>query len=627
MVKPPQIKAQKKAKILSPIEAYIKDLLLVRLDMKNINFVLNQILCLPWNDDVSDYGVLVVKYMLKTCRKGRYKSINAIALLAGKLKKHKSELVARLIDAVFEELQFILENPNIRDQQRAITYAKLLGELHIQMLVPVQAVIDELYHFINFDHDIPKNLYNVSSEQSAAPSISSSLLKKSSLDITQPILENEEMELEDESDGVDESKSDAIEEQVAPIGVSSHSIYDPRVPSSLDPPSAVFRIKLICTLLDCSASSLVSVATVSLVNNFLSAFQRYVFIKQTLPTDIEFSLLDTFDILESRFRALKKGSAKSSSIIRYDCWLDAHNAVITVEKATSRINERTDHRLLAQAGINSIPPDGDEGVIDEYVPLDDDDDDDDDDESFDNSVDTAEEDDISIEESEEEDSEEDRSLIDDEKNDDESIGDRDEEDEINAQEKYMWQMEDEAFEREIRMLTMEAIEKGKVSARTTAVSKVSDSMPAASQFNRKKQTQDIQNDDVGTNALALSGNDGISFQLIKRGNKGKAETKSFIIPKDTNLAKIATTRDTAADREHDMLKARVLQYEKESESTRSGDVYFDQPKVNEVRNRTLRSYDIDDEFGKTSLRSGPGRGRGNMYGGRGSLSGRGLKHF
>jgi regulator of nonsense transcripts 2 len=191
----------------------------------------------------------------------------------------------------------------------------------------------------------------------------------------------------------------------------------------------------------------------------------------------------------------------------------------------------------------------------------------------------------------------------------------------------MWQMEDEAFEREIRMLTMEAIEKGKVSARTTAVSKVSDSMPAASQFNRKKQTQDIQNDDVGTNALALSGNDGISFQLIKRGNKGKAETKSFIIPKDTNLAKIATTRDTAADREHDMLKARVLQYEKESESTRSGDVYFDQPKVNEVRNRTLRSYDIDDEFGKTSLRSGPGRGRGNMYGGRGSLSGRGLKHF
>jgi regulator of nonsense transcripts 2 len=397
MVKPPQIKAQKKAKILSPIEAYIKDLLLVRLDMKNINFVLNQILCLPWNDDVSDYGVLVVKYMLKTCRKGRYKSINAIALLAGKLKKHKSELVARLIDAVFEELQFILENPNIRDQQRAITYAKLLGELHIQMLVPVQAVIDELYHFINFDHDIPKNLYNVSSEQSAAPSISSSLLKKSSLDITQPILENEEMELEDESDGVDESKSDAIEEQVAPIGVSSHSIYDPRVPSSLDPPSAVFRIKLICTLLDCSASSLVSVATVSLVNNFLSAFQRYVFIKQTLPTDIEFSLLDTFDILESRFRALKKGSAKSSSIIRYDCWLDAHNAVITVEKATSRINERTDHRLLAQAGINSIPPDGDEGVIDEYVPLDDDDDDDDDDESFDNSVDTAEEDYISIE--------------------------------------------------------------------------------------------------------------------------------------------------------------------------------------------------------------------------------------
>lgn len=93
MVKPPQIKTQKKAKILSPIEAYIKDLLLVRLDMKNINFVSNQILCLPWNDEVSDYGFLVVKYMLKTCRKGRYKSINAIALLAGKLKNIKMNLL------------------------------------------------------------------------------------------------------------------------------------------------------------------------------------------------------------------------------------------------------------------------------------------------------------------------------------------------------------------------------------------------------------------------------------------------------------------------------------------------------------------------------------------------------
>jgi IS5 family transposase len=599
--------------------------LLVRLDRDNINFVSNQILRLSWNDEAFDFGFLVVKYMLKTCRKGRYKSINAIASLAGKLKKHKSELIARLIDTVLEELQFILEKPSIRDQQRAITYAKLLGELHTQMLIPVQTIIDELYHFINFGHDIPKDLYNVSSEHTIAPSISSSLLKKSSLGITQPIKEDEEMEEEDECDAMGEIQSDVIVDHPSPIGVSLHSVYDPRVPSALDPPSAVFRIKLICTLLDSSAPSLVSTTTATLVNNFLTAFQRYLFIKQTLPTDIEFSLLDTFDILESRFRSLKKGSSKSSSITRYECWLDAHNAVIAIEEAAIKVNERTDLRLLAQAGMKTTLTDDDEGVLDEDVPSEDDD-------SYGNSVDTAEDDDISIDESEEEDyededSEEDESQIANDESDDESVRDRDEEDEITAQEEYMRQMEDEAFEREIRMLTMEAIEKGKVSARTTAISKVSDSMPAASQFNRKKQSQDSQNDNTETNALALTGNDGIPFQLIKRGNKGKAETKSFIIPKDTNLAKIATTKDTAADRERDMLKARVLQYEKESESTRSGDVYFDQPKVKDVRNRTLRSYDIDDEFGRTSFRPGRGGGRGTMYGGRGSPSGRGLKHF
>merc|ERR1712032_581184 len=56
----------------------------------------------------------------------------------------------------------------------------------------------------------------------------------------------------------------------------------------------------------------------------------------------------------------------------------------------------------------------------------------------------------------------------------------DEEDEIDeaeAEAAYMRQLEDEAFESEIRKLTLDAIEKGKVSAKTGAGNKVSAQMP------------------------------------------------------------------------------------------------------------------------------------------------------
>jgi hypothetical protein len=44
-------------------------------------------------------------------------------------------------------------------------------------------------------------------------------------------------------------------EQQQPVAVSEHSMYDPRVPSEVDPPNAAYRIKLVCTLLEVSAHS------------------------------------------------------------------------------------------------------------------------------------------------------------------------------------------------------------------------------------------------------------------------------------------------------------------------------------------------------------------------------------
>merc|ERR1712176_1006825 len=139
---------------------------------------------------------------------------------------------------------------------------------------------------------------------------------------------------------------------------------------------------------------------------------------------------------------------------------------------------------------------------------------------------------------------------------------------------------------------MDALEKGKSTSRG---GKVSDTMVSGSQFIKKKQ-----HDTAVSNMpnFALGGMEGVSFNLLKKGNKGKMEAKQFYVPKDTNLAAVATKQDDEAAREHDMIKARVLQYEAES-AVSEGNVYLEQEKLQVIRNRPLSMEEIDKNFGTT----------------------------
>jgi regulator of nonsense transcripts 2 len=214
----------------------------------------------------------------------------------------------------------------------------------------------------------------------------------------------------------------------------------------------------------------------------------------------------------------------------------------------------------------------------------------------------------------------------DEDREDETDEEEDEEEEFD-EEAYMQQLEAEAFERELRRLTMDALEKGKAVSRG---GKVADSMPTGSQVIRKKSETET------SAGFALGGKTGVSFQLLKKGNKGKMEAKQFFVPADTNLAAVATKQDDKAAKERDMIKARVLQYEAESAEAEvsGGNVYLEQEKLQVIRNR-LSMEEIDRNFGttggnlrpadKTKLGStgGRGPGRGLPSGGRGYGSGRG----
>jgi regulator of nonsense transcripts 2 len=615
-VKPPTV-AKKQAKVYPPLEGYLRFLLMTKLQPSesSVAFVAKQLIRFPWSDESQQCGKLVCKIMLKTCRRGRFKAIEAVASVAAKLRRHKPEVCIRLIDAVLEEFRWSIEHPLFKDQQRTLTIARLLGEMYSASLASGQLVLQQLYTFIHFGHEIPYNLREASEKQAAQQQIEAESEDRlpvfnSTSAISQTIQEDEEVE------DAELETQEVEPEAPKPIAVSRHSIYDPRVFSALDPPNSVFRIKLVCTLLEVVSKTIVTRNNLSKIEGFLADFQRYLFTKTILPTEVEFSLLDTFDLIDSQWRRVMKdlggkskqsdGNASNSlSFPRYLTWLDAHNAVVANETADVAAENRAQSRLEALADTRST----DDSTIASDI-LNDDDDlmEDEDDDSMEDALSNANDsladehdnDHISVDEDMVEGAkdENDQSGSDDDDDDSEEEDSEDDSDDDDESEEefdevaYMHQLEEEAFERELRRLTMDALEKGKA---ITRGGKVNDSMPTGSQFIKKKQT------DSSTTGppVALGGQQGISFQLLKKGNKGKMEARQFFVPEDTNLAHVATKQDGEAARERDLIKARVLQYEADAaEASHSGgNVYLEQEKLQVIRNRPLSMEDIDRNFG------------------------------
>jgi regulator of nonsense transcripts 2 len=665
-VKPPANGPKKQAKVYPPLEGYLRHLLMVKMEPteSSIGFVSKQLIRCPWADPSKQCGQLICKIMLKTCRKGRYKAIHAIAAVAAKLRRHKPEVCIRLIDAALEELEWSLEHPAFKDQQRTITYARLLGELYCSSLASGQLVIQQLYTFIDFGHEIPEALRQASEKQQSMSTNGGAAegeqlnVPRSATGISQTIQEDEEM---DESELA--IKEDTAPAEPVPVAVSRYSKHDPRVPSFFDPPNSVFRIKLVCTLLEVVGKTIVTRNNFPKIEGFLAAFQRYLFTKTMLPAEVEFALLDTFDIIDSQWKKVTKDVGKSKKydgtasqsqgFPRYPSWLEAHNSTVAVEEAEAIIDNKARARLEHVA--RDTKSDCDDTVGSDLVHDEDDDDMmEDDDDSTEDALSVSAKDSLADDHSDqlsgdeggedgmevdEESQSGDEDEEDDSDDDDEDDSDDDEgsEEEFDEQ-AYMQQLEDEAFERELRRLTMDALDKGKAIARG---GKVSEHMPTGSQFIKKKSTETTAEGPT----MALGGKEGISFQLLKKGNKGKLEAKQFVVPTDTNLALVATKQDDEAARERDMIKARVLQYEAASaEAGPGGNVYLEQEKLQSIRNRPLSMDEIDRNFGTTggSLRmndkpkSGPagrggpsgtdsfgGRGRGGSFGGRGPGSGRG----
>lgn len=135
----------------------------------------------------------------------------------------------------------------------------------------------EISHILNFGHDIPPALREASENRE---------LFAPRGNISQTIHEDEELEDEEE-----ENDEEDAEQQPQVVSVSPLSKYDPRVPCEFDPPTAVFRIKLVCTIIETASSNIVTVNNKAKLEFALGSLQRYLFTKISLPSDGEYSHL------------------------------------------------------------------------------------------------------------------------------------------------------------------------------------------------------------------------------------------------------------------------------------------------------------------------------------------------
>lgn len=613
-VKPPPTGPRKQAKKYSPLEAYLRYLLIIRLGHtdSSINFTTKQLVRFPWSDPSKQCAALICRIMLKSCRKGRYKTIQSIAQVAAHLRTQRlaGEVTVRLTDAVLEELRWALEHPSFRDQQRTLTYARLLGELYCASQVTAQIILHQLYDFINIGHEIPDSLRESSKRlvEAAYTTAESSVeldAPNSASGISQTIQEDEEME-----DTALETTTEVNEPQ--PVAVSQYSKYDPRVPSPIDLPNSVYRVKLVCTLLEVVAKSILTRSNLPRMKGFITAFQRYLFTKTMLPTEVEFSLLDTFDILDSQWRRVTRSQSsrtkdgagnRENGFPRYVSWIDAHNATIAFEESEALFEAQKRARLEGLVDESKSLAEIDD-AMDHNSILNDDDTasiiDDDMSASVKDSVTEGHEDEMYMDD---ESCQHSAAGSEDEEADSVSEGETDEEDEEEEEEfdeeAYIRQLEEDAFERELRRVTMESLEKGKNASRKL----VGESMVSGTQIIKKKPADQNQAADSASAtpgpSMALGGKAGISFQLLKKGNKGKVEAKELVVPVDTNLAMVATKQDDKAARERDVIKQRVLQYEADSADAIGGNVYLEQERLQVIRNRPLSMDDIDRNFGTT----------------------------
>jgi len=320
-VKPPDRTSKVVKKQLSVVQQYARYLILEQLDEKknvDIDSVIKSLRRLPWKDEQENIVHHVIKAALKIART-KYTTIPNLADCLSGLVTYQPCLLTILVDRILEEVQRAIESPFKREMQRMIGFIRLLGELYNFTAISSIIIFDLLHHLINFGH-----------EDISATNESSQLILSSSLP----------------------QSSNATNVTVRQL---QKRRYDPRILSDTDPVNDLFRAQLVCELLNTCGMYYVRGKLKDQLSRFLIYFQRYLLTKQFIPLHVEFTILDTFDLLEDLAKeAQKEALLKASKVAKNSGGASVINNDSYALTTTGWIFPRFDHFDKVQQVINGF---------------------------------------------------------------------------------------------------------------------------------------------------------------------------------------------------------------------------------------------------------------------------------
>ena len=335
-VKPPDRTSKVVKKQLSVVQQYARYLILEQLDEKknvDIDSVIKSLRRLPWKDEQENIVHHVIKAALKIART-KYTTIPNLADCLSGLVTYQPCLLTILVDRILEEVQRAIETPFKREMQRMIGFIRLLGELYNFTAISSIIIFDLLHHLINFGHE------DISATNESSQLILSSSLPQSSNATNVTVLDHVHV---------------SIHSARIPQQQLQKRRYDPRILSDTDPVNDLFRAQLVCELLNTCGMYYVRGKLKDQLSRFLIYFQRYLLTKQFIPLHVEFTILDTFDLLEDLAKeAQKEALLKASKVAKNSGGASVINNDSYAVTTTGWIFPRFDHFDKVQQVINGF---------------------------------------------------------------------------------------------------------------------------------------------------------------------------------------------------------------------------------------------------------------------------------
>jgi regulator of nonsense transcripts 2 len=573
-VKPPE-RSMRKKKAYTDIQLYVRHLLLSKMTTSNVDNIIRQLRKLPWNNREENVEGVIVKSTMKLAR-AKYSNVPLVTDCLSGLSKYHPNVIVRLVDSVIEELCRGLASPHKREQQRLISYVRLLSELFNYASISSQVVFDVMYLILSYGYETDA----VTASQT---------LQSFSLATASPI-----------------SLAFMIE------SIFDRKPFDTRRPCDIDAPTDCFRVQLICEMLQACGMYFVRGLSKMKLDDFMVYFQKYLLCKPALPSHVEFSVLDMFDNLEQfAHDVLKKEASKGGKGVKSTkktvvstevCFkrftsLDEVCAVIEDLETKQQESAKERRQLAVKQGV--VP------IAEAEAEEDEDDEDDDDNEedevcegdggkSYGRRGEAAED------EEEEEDDEEEEEDEDGPNDDD---GDISAADAARLAAKRREVEEDEEFEKAFKSLMLESVESAKPAGASTVRAGTVDRMaipaflprpknvvtktssePVLGAMKRRKSEEEEEEDndeedeeeeegessdddeDEGVDDKTTAPKKTMVFKLLGRDTKGRVETRQLLIPEETKIAKKILAADEMRRLEKEKLKEKVLMYEMQQQS-------------------------------------------------------------